>query len=931
MFLRRGAHLTGRLVFLLFSLVLAISARAAPTGPAAAFYYGPDIPWRDLSVYDFPVVEAAQAKGVPARYRDQHFYAYVSLGEALPQRPYFSRIQPEWRLGKNTAWGSWVLDQSQPALRDLFVDEVFTPLWEAGYRGFFLDTLDSYQLGVSDEAGRKVQREGLIALINQVAERYPDARFIFNRGFELMPGIDAQVDAIAAESLYQRWVQEKQGYQAVPETDRAWLLGQFDEARQRYGVEGIAIDYAPPSDRERARALAEKIAAHDLIPWVTNPEIDGMGVGIREVIPRDVLLIHGGSEDRLWEHADAVRYGLMPLQFQGLVPEIREVSESMPAGQLRGRYAGIVVWLEKDGITSPAFEQWLVRQREAGVPIAMIGFPAIDPLGPNGNLFGFQGRPTPQALPRIVAEHPAMGFEAPLPAFLPVGEALHNTQVTTPWLELVSDGQQYTPVAMTEWGGYAMQPYVIRSALPTVDGKGMERWMFNPLTFVRSALRLPAMPIPDVTTENGRRLGFAHMDGDGFPSLAEVQDYQGQADARVLLEEILKKFDLPTTISVIEGEVSSQGLYPDQAEDLQNIAREMYTLDHVEAATHTYSHPFFWYDAQQNPDSLFGPEGQLRLPIPEYSMTPEREVAGSARYIDENLLPPGKKTELVLWSGDTIPTPEALAVARESGLLNMNGSDTVITRSSPTWTLIKGIGIPKGEEYQVYAPNQNENIYTHEWTGPFYGFERVIETFELTETPHRFKPVDVYYHTYIASKNASLESLRKVYQWAEEQPLFPLFASEYVRKVLDFNHMAIAREGDRWLVRGDGELRTLRLPEGTGLPDMATSQGVAGYREDKPGRYLHLSGATASWQEGESARPYLQQANGRLTAFAQQDTGLQFSLRGYTELEFAIGNASGCVLTQAGQRLNPQRREEGVHYFRSAKHELVELRLQCSQ
>jgi len=173
--------------------------------------------------------------------------------------------------------------------------------------------------------------------------------------------------------------------------------------------------------------------------------------------------------------------------------------------------------------------------------------------------------------------------------------------------------------------------------------------------------------------------------------------------------------------------------------------------------------------------------------------------------------------------------------------------------------------------------------------------------------------------------------LRKVYQWAEEQPLFPLFASEYVRKVLDFNHMAIAREGDRWLVRGDGELRTLRLPEGTGLPDMATSQGVAGYREDKPGRYLHLSGATASWQEGESARPYLQQANGRLTAFAQQDTGLQFSLRGYTELEFAIGNASGCVLTQAGLRLNPQRREEGVHYFRSAKHELVELRLQCSQ
>lgn len=898
---------------------------------AAAFYYGPDIPWSRLALYDYPVVEPDQADGVPSSVSDQRFYAYVSLGEVLPQRSYFSQIKPDWRLGKNRNWGSWVLDQSQPELRDIFVDKVFAPLWEAGYRGFFLDTLDSYQLGVTEDAARQRQREGLAALINAVSERYPDARFILNRGFELMPMITATVDAIAAESLYQRWLPDKDSYQVVPDTDREWLLQQFLQVQKQFDVDGIAIDYAPPAEREQARKLARLIANHGLIPWVTNPAIDGFGVGIREVLPRDVLLIHGGSEERLWEHADAIRYGLMPLQFQGLIPDVRNVDDAMPAGELRGRYAGIVVWLEKDGVTSPDFERWLVRQRESGVPIVMLGYPAVDPLGPNGQVFGFQGRATPQVLPSIVSQHADMGFEAPLPRFLPVGEPLYNEQATMPWLEIVSGSQRYMPVAITEWGGYAMQPYLIRSALPTVKAEGLDRWMLNPLTFLHDALRLPAMPIPDVTTENGRRLGFAHMDGDGFPSLAEVRDYQGRADARVLLEEVLKKFTLPTTLSVIEGEVASDGLYPNQAADLQQIAREMFRLDHVEAATHTYSHPFYWYDAQNNPGELFGPEGQLRLPMPGYKMDPVREVAGSADYIEKNLLPPGKKTRMVLWSGDTVPTPEALAAAREHGLLNMNGSDTTITRSAPTWTLIKGIGLPKGDEYQVYAPNQNENIYTNEWTGPFYGFERVIETFEMTESPYRFKPVDIYYHTYIASKNASLESLKKVYQWAQDQPLFPLFASQYVRKVLDFNQMAIAREGDRWLVRGGGELRTLRLPEGMGLPDMNGSEGIAGYRVDKPGRYLHLQDGYASWESGNNTLPYLQQANARLTDFTQTETGLAFSLQGYAALEFAIGNAKGCALRHAGKILSPVRREGNIHHYRSAKHGLVELRLQCSQ
>ena len=181
-----------------------------------------------------------------------------------------------------------------------------------------------------------------------------------------------------------------------------------------------------------------------------------------------------------------------------------------------------------------------------------------------------------------------MGFEIPLPKLLELSAPVDNDNAT-PWLKLRSENQTFTPAATTPWGGYAFQPFLIRSILPGVQGDGMDRWVLNPLSFTREALQLPDMPIPDVTTENGRRLLFAHMDGDGFPSLAEVEGYRGRADALVLLDEILEKFDIPTTISVIEGEVSSDGLYPKMAPELQRIARAVFALPHVEALTHIHN------------------------------------------------------------------------------------------------------------------------------------------------------------------------------------------------------------------------------------------------------------------------------------------------------------------------------------------------------
>ena len=101
----------------------------------------------------------------------------------------------------------------------------------------------------------------------------------------------------------------------------------------------------------------------------------------------------------------------------------------------------------------------------------------------------------------------------------------------------------------------------------------------------------------------------------------------------------------------------------------------------------------------------------------------------------------------------------------------------------------------------------------------------------MTDTPYRFKPINIYYHMYSGTKLASLKALKKVYDYALSRPVFPIYSTEYVVKVLDFRNMAIAREvgdGNTWLVRGDGDLRELRWVA-RGTPRMADAQGVVGY------------------------------------------------------------------------------------------------------
>ncbi|NKF20913.1 bifunctional glycoside hydrolase 114/ polysaccharide deacetylase family protein [Solimonas marina] len=890
----------------LLLLIVPLPGRALERAPSTAFYYGSTPPTALLSQFDQVVVEpahidAAQRAALTAS--GATLFAYLSVGEIDRHDQAAMQLAPQVARGRNAAWDSSVVDLTSPIWRQFIVDRA-DRLWQQGFHALFLDTLDSYQLIAHDPAARQQQQAALIDIIRAIHAAHPDIKLMLNRGFEIVPAVRALICGVAAESLFSEWAPTRKRYQPVADDDRKALLEQLRHIRDDDHLPVVVIDYVAPKDRDRARALARRIDALGFTPWVSNGDLDGMGVGAIEVMPRKVLMLYAlnGSDDDL-AYSAVHNYAAMPLEYLGYAADYRDVDGPLPEGELRGRYAGIVIWLNR-AVPSAGVRQWLARQIDDGVPIAVLGDPGVAIDSRQLQKMGLRTVADIDSRHETVIRHDAMlGFET-FPDVPPASDnGFRATRDDVSEHLLLEDArhQRYSPVVTGPWGGFALAPWVIEEARNIDpqsgdDGESSEwrqRWIIDPFAFFKTALHLPTMPVPDATTENGNRYLTVHIDGDGFANRASMPGTPYVSD--VIMRHELQRRPLPTTVSVIEGEVGPSGLYPDQSPALEKIARQIFRLPNVEIATHTFSHPFDWqllHDGQSPGDNM--------MPIPGYHFSMQREIAGSADYIADRLAPPGKPVKMVLWSGNALPKQNALADAAQRGLLNMNGGNTDISRDNDTLTAVSPMTRPVGPYTQVYAPVINENVYTNGYKAPLWGFRHAIETFELTDRPRRLKPIGIYYHFFSATHLSSLHALDAVYDYAESQRTLPLYGSQYVKVALDFADVGIARrlDGD-WQISGATDVRTLRLPDDLGTPDLARSPGVAGLTTLPQARYLSLSGAARidlALQRGRSSSGVsLLHANGRIVDWLRHGRGADLQLRGNVPLHLELGGlAPGC-------------------------------------
>ena len=244
-----------------------IESVPTPFQHGLALYYGSPVPVERLAHFSRVVVDPVSGFSPPRG--STHWLAYVSVGEVTANRDYLQLLPPSWLMGKNPEWQSQLIDQSPKAWPDFFVEQVIAPLWDRGYRGFFLDTLDAYRRVVHSTRAQAQQRQGEIRLLQALHQRYPEAFVILNRGFDLLPDTYPWIKGVVVESVFKGWHNAEGRYFEVPAEDRHWLLERISEVRTRYHLPVIIVDYCPddgPCRREARRSILQQ----GLIPYITD-------------------------------------------------------------------------------------------------------------------------------------------------------------------------------------------------------------------------------------------------------------------------------------------------------------------------------------------------------------------------------------------------------------------------------------------------------------------------------------------------------------------------------------------------------------------------------------------------------------------------------------------------------------------------------------
>ncbi len=611
-------------------------------------------------------------------------------------------------------------------------------------------------------------------------------------------------------------------------------------------------------------------------------------------VPRTVIALYDGktyldsSDTHIYKFADK------PLNQTGIQLRYVDIHQGLPEIKDQNDILGVLTWFDSSqkGIDPQVFLNWSLDVIQNGKKYVVIGIPGFElesksPLSPEQtqrfwNSIGIeQGNWIVDTyLSKIIDLNPEMmNFErdsSKIDIPYQIHRAVSSDVNTYATARYRNDPSFDAHLAMTgPKGSYLYDSYALFTHYSTTTNL-VSSWRVNPFNFFSKAFNTNTIPKPDPTTMAGRRVYYSHIDGDGWnnhPQLTRYKEDKPTIAAEVVYREMLDAFpDMPCSVGLIAADID-----PDWfgTEESRRIAKLVLALPQVEAASHTFTHPFDWkyYEDYQPTDEVSylkhyknkGWGGKKKYEdvlkdakkytrkkkLNEGYDTPrafaqepfdlDKEIAGSIKTISD-LAPEGKTVQIVLWSGDCLPFEEAIKKTKEEGVKNLNGGDARFDYIYSSYSFIPPFGRWIAGQLQAHASGSNENTYTELWHEKFWAFGTVPETFKNSETPIRTLPMNLYYHIYCAEKEAALSALINNVKYAQNKECCPLFASEYADIVEGFYSTQFFSLGEnKWKVANRGALQTIRFDQATlKSVDFSSSDGVIGQRHYQGSLYVYL-------------------------------------------------------------------------------------------
>ena len=247
-------------------------------------YYG-DFVYEVQSQFDVVIMHSSTlygldketAKAEVQKLKDAGCYviSYITIGEddemsvadGLGEGGYASYFIYEGGVPKmNTAWKSWFVDAGNPVWQAKIINETAEVL-DYGVDGIFMDTLDTVDIAPDTIYG-------MADLVKKLDETFPDAKFVANRGFTVLPYISQYIDGLMFESFNSTIDFTKDKVIDLSEEARAWnddiACNTLNSVRRYDYFPVFALDYCNKYEYDyMPQQYYNNSWAFDFIPYST--------------------------------------------------------------------------------------------------------------------------------------------------------------------------------------------------------------------------------------------------------------------------------------------------------------------------------------------------------------------------------------------------------------------------------------------------------------------------------------------------------------------------------------------------------------------------------------------------------------------------------------------------------------------------------------
>ncbi len=258
---------------ILFFCGISNAAKAGKVKPRTWLcYYGDAFEFKHYSPFDLVVFDGHRHP--PLKHKSNgypKYLGYLSLGETHGKGPLWSHTKGKpYLVKKNEDWNSWLVDVRDPAWHSLLFEKAIPQIFDSGFDGLFIDTIDSslslQSPGIED---------ALLKIIKRIRDTYPGKLIAVNRGLPLLPRIAHYIDFVVVEDLYSYFSFEEKDYIKVTNETRNILLDQVAAGlKANKNLIVLTLDYAglkQPKVVEEAIRFSKK---RGFIPYVSTYQLD---------------------------------------------------------------------------------------------------------------------------------------------------------------------------------------------------------------------------------------------------------------------------------------------------------------------------------------------------------------------------------------------------------------------------------------------------------------------------------------------------------------------------------------------------------------------------------------------------------------------------------------------------------------------------------